>query len=62
MMIFVVPRLTSLYSEFNAELPLPTRILMGISDAVIKFWPVTVAFFWVDFMVLKHIEKLLQEN
>lgn len=43
MMIFVVPRLTSLYSEFNAELPLPTRILMGISDAVIKFWPVTLA-------------------
>lgn len=43
MMIFVVPRLTSLYSEFNAELPLPTRVLMGISDAVIKFWPVTLA-------------------
>lgn len=43
MMIFVVPKLTSLYSEFNAELPLPTRILMGISDAVIKFWPVTLA-------------------
>jgi type IV pilus assembly protein PilC len=43
MMIFVVPKLTSLYSEFNAELPLPTRILMGISDAVIKFWPLTLA-------------------
>lgn len=42
MMIFVVPKLTSLYSEFNAELPLPTRILMGISDAVIKFWPITI--------------------
>lgn len=42
MMIFVVPKLTSLYSEFNAELPLPTRILMGASDAVIKFWPVTL--------------------
>lgn len=43
MMIFVVPKLTSLYGEFNAELPLPTRILMGISDAVIKFWPITLA-------------------
>jgi type II secretory pathway component PulF len=42
MMVFVVPKLTSLYSEFNAELPLPTRILMGLSDAVIKFWPVTL--------------------
>ena len=43
MMIFVIPRLTSLYSEFNAELPLPTRILIGISDAVIKYWPITLS-------------------
>lgn len=42
MMIFVIPRLTSLYSEFNAELPLPTKILIGMSDAVIKYWPITL--------------------
>ena len=41
MMIFVIPKLTSLYSEFNAVLPLPTRILIGMSNIVIKFWPVT---------------------
>lgn len=39
MMVFVIPRLTSLYSEFNAELPLPTKILIGISDFLIRFWP-----------------------
>ncbi len=38
MMIFVIPRLTSLYSEFNAVLPLPTRILIGISAFVTHFW------------------------
>ncbi len=38
MMIFVIPRLTSLYSEFNATLPLPTRILIGISNFFINFW------------------------
>lgn len=43
MMIFVIPRLTSLYDEFDAELPLPTKILIGVSDAMIKFWPVTIA-------------------
>lgn len=42
MMIFVIPRLTSLYTEFNAELPLPTKILIGMSSAVIKFWPITI--------------------
>lgn len=40
MMIFVIPRLTSLYGEFNASLPVPTKILIGISNFLIKFWPV----------------------
>jgi type IV pilus assembly protein PilC len=40
MMIFVIPRLTSLYNEFDAELPLPTRILIGISTFIIHFWPI----------------------
>mgnify|MGYP001565214859 CR=1 FL=1 len=39
MMIFVIPRLTSLYGEFNASLPAPTKILIGISNFLIKFWP-----------------------
>lgn len=40
MMIFVIPRLTSLYTEFNAQLPLPTRILIGVSSVVSATWPV----------------------
>jgi len=38
MMIFVIPKLLSLYADFNAELPLPTRILMGISNFAVSFW------------------------
>lgn len=38
MMVFVIPRLTSLYSEFNAELPLPTQILIGISNFFVHYW------------------------
>jgi type IV pilus assembly protein PilC len=40
MMVFVIPRLTSLYDEFDAELPIPTQILIGISTFVIRFWPI----------------------
>ena len=40
MMIFVIPRLTSLYSEFNASLPTPTKILIGVSNFLVKFWPI----------------------
>lgn len=42
MMIFVIPKLTALYVDFNAELPLPTKILIGISTFLIRFWPLMI--------------------
>ncbi len=38
MMIFVIPKLLSLYSQFDATLPLPTQIVIGISNLTIRFW------------------------
>jgi type IV pilus assembly protein PilC len=38
MMIFVIPQLTEIYSSFNVELPLPTRILIGASKFMVNFW------------------------
>lgn len=35
---FVIPRFASVYSQFNAALPLPTRILIAINIALQKFW------------------------
>ena len=43
MMVFVVPKLTAMYKDFGAELPLPTKILMGVSNFVAKFWFVVAA-------------------
>lgn len=40
MMVFVVPRLLSLYTEFNADLPLPTKILIGVSNFATRLWPI----------------------
>ncbi len=42
MMIFVIPRLMSLYTEFNANLPVATKILITISNAAVKFWPIVL--------------------
>lgn len=39
LMIFVIPKLMSLYSEFNATLPTPTKILMAIANFSTRFWP-----------------------
>lgn len=38
MIVFVIPKLTALYRESSLELPLPTKILIGVSDFVINFW------------------------
>ena len=38
MMIFVIPKLTEMYKDFGAELPLATQILIDVSDFMVKFW------------------------
>lgn len=42
MMTVVVPKLTSMYADFGAELPLPTQILISISDLFVKFWYIII--------------------
>ena len=42
MMIFVMPQLTILYKNLNVALPLPTQIVIGISDVITTFWPIVL--------------------
>ena len=37
--IWVVPVFADMFSKFNAELPLPTRILIGTSGFFVNYWP-----------------------
>ncbi|PWB76456.1 hypothetical protein C3F09_00365 [candidate division GN15 bacterium] len=41
-MTFVIPKFVAFYGAFNADLPLATRILIGASEAVVRFWPVAL--------------------
>lgn len=38
MMVFVIPKLTQMYKELGAELPLVTQILIDVSDFFASFW------------------------
>ncbi|OGE30619.1 hypothetical protein A2631_03620 [Candidatus Daviesbacteria bacterium RIFCSPHIGHO2_01_FULL_44_29] len=38
MVLFVIPKLTALYTQSNIELPLPTKILIAISSFATNFW------------------------
>lgn len=38
MMVFVIPKLSQFYSEFNAELPGPTKAIVALSNFTVSFW------------------------
>lgn len=53
MMIFVIPRLTSLYTQSNIELPLPTKILIGTSNFFVNFWWLIAVFIFIGIISFK---------
>lgn len=38
MLVFVIPRFSTFYAGYGAELPTPTKILIGVSDIVKGYW------------------------
>jgi type IV pilus assembly protein PilC len=42
MFTFVLPQLVGLFQDANVELPLPTRILIAITNFLTRYWPVLV--------------------
>jgi len=39
LLVFVLPRFAKIYAGKGAALPMPTRALMGLSDAIVNYWP-----------------------
>lgn len=42
MLMFVVPQFKAIYTGLGGTLPLPTRILISVSDMMLKFFPIFV--------------------
>jgi type IV pilus assembly protein PilC len=42
MLIFIVPTFKNLYTSLGGTLPLPTRLLIGVSDAMKRFFPLVL--------------------
>lgn len=65
MMVAVVPKLLSVFEEFNAQLPAPTLILIAISNFLINYWwllliilAIAVVSFWVWYRD-EHAKKVV---
>lgn len=52
--IWVIPAFGTMFSQFGAELPLPTRILLAVSDFSVAFWPYLLALTIVVTLGVRH--------
>jgi type IV pilus assembly protein PilC len=43
MAVFVLPKFSGMYRSLGAQLPLPTRMLLGVTDLLTGSWPLIVA-------------------
>jgi len=57
MMIFVIPQLSVLYGNLKIPLPLPTRIVVGMSHFIIVFWPLVIGFIVLLMVLYKRFAK-----
>ena len=54
LMVFVIPTFKNIFASFNAELPLPTQMLIDVSDTMKERWYVLVA---APFFAYKGFQK-----
>ena len=50
---FVIPKITGIFESVNMVLPIPTRILLGISGSLTGYWYVFIIVFVLLFYVLR---------
>jgi len=52
--LFVIPAFEKVFRGFGAELPLATRILLGISNFTVSYWPYVLASGMLAFFGFRH--------
>ena len=57
MLLFVVPQFQAIYSQLGGVLPFPTRILLGISNGVRKYWFIVLGAGIGGVIALKRYKK-----
>ena len=55
--LFVIPAFSKVFSNFGAELPLPTRILLGLSSFMQSYWYVLIILTIIAVFVVRQLLK-----
>lgn len=40
--MFIIPKFSAIYARFDAGLPLPTRMLLGMNHILVHYWPIVI--------------------
>lgn len=57
LMVFVVPQLVANFQAMDLKLPLPTRIVIGISDWVRDYWYLAAALLFLPFLTILSMKR-----
>ena len=57
MLLFVVPQFESIYAQLGGDLPLPTRLLLSVSNAVRTYWYVFLLLIFGTAFALRRYKK-----
>ncbi|MGH2528390.1 MAG: type II secretion system F family protein [Actinomycetota bacterium] len=60
MLLFVVPQFETIYAQLGGKLPLPTRILLGVSQALRNYWYVFMGFVAASVFALRRYKRTEQ--
>ncbi len=55
--LFVIPSFAGVFSRFGAELPLPTLILMNVSNFSVTYWPELLGILVITTLSIRHYIK-----
>jgi len=57
MLVSIVPQISVVYKEYGADLPLPTRMLMGLSGLVTNYFLIVLAVLVFGFFLYRTLRK-----
>ena len=57
LLVFIIPKFEEMFSSFGQELPLPTKLLLGISRFLIHYWYMYVPIPFIMIFVFKTLLK-----
>lgn len=58
LLTFIMPKFVGMFTDSGVPLPLPTRIVLGISHGIIEYWYIVIAVIAVAAYVIKRASKL----